>query len=198
MSKQRGSESPPEPHSSAEAPFSVGQYLQAQRVMRGIEIEELSLRTRIPRRSIERLEAGAFDGEPDGFVRGFVRTVSEGLGLDADDTLVRMLREPEVGRRGAGLGVPPRAWLALAGVLVLLVAVLSAIQLVLSGAPDLEEASADEVVRRRDPVRALAEAQAASPPLMETPAPPVREPEPSPASAQASGLPAVSAQPAPR
>ena len=39
-------------------------------------------------------EAGAFDGDPDGFVRGFVRTVADGLGLDADATLLRMLREP--------------------------------------------------------------------------------------------------------
>ena len=80
--------------SGLDEPFSIGGYLKAQRKIRGVGLEELSVRTRIPLRSLDRLEAGAFDGHPDGFVRGFVRTVSEGLGLDPDDTLMRMLSEP--------------------------------------------------------------------------------------------------------
>ncbi|MEE3332273.1 MAG: helix-turn-helix transcriptional regulator [Myxococcota bacterium] len=167
MKQRPEDESPPaasQAEPDGEADFSVGQYLRSQREMRGISVEELSLRTRIPSRSIERLEAGAFDGEPDGFVRGFVRTVAEGLGLDPDDTLVRMLREPEAARRRGG--PRRRGWFALAGVVFVLVAIVSVTQLALRAAPELDTASEDQVMTRQDPVRALAEAQAASPGLL--------------------------------
>ena len=48
--------------------------------------------TRIPIRSLARLEAGVFDAEPDGFARGFVRTVAIALGLPPDETVARMTR----------------------------------------------------------------------------------------------------------
>jgi len=73
---------------------SIGSYLARQRRLRGVSVDELASLTRIPRRSLERLEAGAFDGTPDGFVRGFVRTVAEALGLDPVDAVNRLLREP--------------------------------------------------------------------------------------------------------
>jgi cytoskeletal protein RodZ len=73
---------------------SIGSYLARQRRLRGISVDDLANLTRIPRRSLERLEAGAFDGTPDGFVRGFVRTVAEALGLDPVDAVNRLLREP--------------------------------------------------------------------------------------------------------
>jgi hypothetical protein len=78
---------------------SIGAYIARQRRLRGISLEELEVLTRIPRRSLERLESGAFDAEPDGFGRGFVRTVSIAIGLDPDDTVTRMLREPDPRRR---------------------------------------------------------------------------------------------------
>jgi hypothetical protein len=62
--------------------------------MRGISVGELAELTKIPTRSIERMEAGAFDGNPDGFVRGFVRTIAVGLGLDPEEAVMRMLGEP--------------------------------------------------------------------------------------------------------
>ena len=74
---------------------AIGSYLRLQRGLRAISVEELANLTRIPVRSIERLEAGCFDGQVDGFSKGFVRTVAESLGLDAEDTLARMLSEPE-------------------------------------------------------------------------------------------------------
>jgi len=57
--------------------------------------------TRIPRRSLERLEAGAFDGNPDGFARGFVRAVAEAIGVDPEEAGARLLDEvrPERSRR---------------------------------------------------------------------------------------------------
>ena len=75
---------------------SIGRYLARQRKLRGIGIDELARLTRIPIRSLERLESGAFDHEPDGFARGFVRTVAKAIGLDADETVARMLDEPRL------------------------------------------------------------------------------------------------------
>lgn len=139
--------------------FSIGDYLKAQRMIRGIELQDLSARTRIPLRSLERLEEGAFDRNPDGFVRGFVRTVSLGLGLDPDDTLMRMLVEPRAPRvPQVHIGLSTRAWLAFG---VGLVAAAAGAALLLSAL--WTGPSAPEVVIRRDPVRALAEAHAASP-----------------------------------
>jgi hypothetical protein len=73
-----------------------------QRELRGITRKELCQQTQIPLRSLERLETGAFDGLDDGFVRGFVRTVADALGLDLDDTLARMSPEPTSPTDSAG------------------------------------------------------------------------------------------------
>jgi hypothetical protein len=82
-----------------QASGSIGAYIARQRKLRGISLEELEVLTRIPRRSLERLESGAFDSQPDGFVRGFARTVSTAIGLDPDDTVARMLAEPGLPRK---------------------------------------------------------------------------------------------------
>ena len=80
----------------------IGAYLSQQRRLRGIALAELADQIRIPVRSLERLEKGAFDTTADGFARGFVRTVAEALGLDTDTVVSRMLSEPEdTGRAGA-------------------------------------------------------------------------------------------------
>lgn len=140
---------------------SVGTYLSAQRRLRGISVEELSAQTRIPLRSLERLEAGAFDADVDGFVRGFVRTVAEALGLDPEETLNRTLEEP--GSR-SGPGAPRH--LSLRRVLVTLVAVLSlgavgfGVQLIaISLSREASPGSSPGITLRRDPIRSLAEAQ---------------------------------------
>src|SRR5262245_53404747 len=77
--------------------FSIGRYLASQRELRGISLDDLSARTKIPRRNLERLESGAFDAQQDGFVRGFVRTVADALGLDAREAVMRMSAEPAGG-----------------------------------------------------------------------------------------------------
>ena len=83
---------------------SIGAYLGRQRVLRQITLDELEATTRIPRRSLERLEAGAFDRHQDAFARSFVRTVATALGLDANEAVTRMLAEavPDAGKRGEG------------------------------------------------------------------------------------------------
>jgi hypothetical protein len=101
--------SAPAPASSER--FSIGRYLASQRQLRGISLDDLSARTKIPRRNLERLESGAFDAQSDGFVRGFVRTVADALGLDSQEAVMRMVGEPSAGddellwRRRVRIGV---------------------------------------------------------------------------------------------
>ena len=156
---------------SPEAPVevcSIGAYLASQRELRGISVEELATQTRIPLRSLQRMEAGVFDGDVDGFVRGFVRTVAEALGLDPEDTLARTLVEPGGPERRA-----VRSYLSLRRVLLAagLVAGAAGAIAAFNALPPSETLDRDvrggsERIVRRDPVRALAEAQGAlgSPP----------------------------------
>jgi transcriptional regulator with XRE-family HTH domain len=135
----------------------IGRYIAQQRRLRGIELEDLAARTRIPRRSLERLEAGAFDHSPDGFSRGFVRTVAEAIGLDPDDAVARMLPEPDAARRGSPRG--SRMLGAIAAAVALVGLALAARQLFASLPARLQATTASERPVRRDYVRALAEAQ---------------------------------------
>jgi cytoskeleton protein RodZ len=134
----------------------IGRYIARQRRLRGIELEDLAALTRIPRRSLERLEAGAFDHSPDGFSRGFVRTVAEAIGLDPDDAVARMLHEPDTGRRASPRG--GRMLGAVAAMVALLALAIAARQLFAS-LPARTQRPAGQLPVRRDYVRALAEAQ---------------------------------------
>ena len=143
---------------------SIGTYLAGQRKLRGISIEELSTQTRIPLRSLERLEAGLFDSDIDGFVRGFVRTVAEALGLDPADTLARTLAEPGLAET-SGIRLPPSVLrvMLVAGLVVGVVAAIAAVRaLPIAAVLDRDPGQESERVIRRDPVRTLAEAQGAS------------------------------------
>jgi len=137
------------------APVGIGAYLAQQRRLRGLDLEDLVSLTRIPRRSLERLEGGAFDRHPDGFARGFVRSVARAMGLDPDDTVARMLEEPVASPR-ASWPDPRRLLLGVGGLLVLLGL---ALLLVLrpEGPADRDAPAAREPrLVRRDAVRALA------------------------------------------
>ena len=154
---------------------SIGAYLARQRELRGFTLDDLASLTRIPRRSLERLESGIFDHAPDGFVRGFVRTVATALGLDPDEAVMRLLREPEeqTAAAEASRGVwaePGLRWAALALVALCLVGGIAWLVASLAGRP--EAAPSDEVVVRRDPVRALASDLEAGRIRLPPPAPP--------------------------
>ncbi len=135
----------------------VGQYLASQRRLRDISLDELAELTKIPRRSLERLEAGSFDGTSDGFVRGFVRAVAASLGLDPDEAVMRLMDEPEELAPVARFGLPARKWLArglaLLGVGLGLAGLWLLISLWLEPSPPSLPA---DVILRRDPVRSLA------------------------------------------
>ena len=139
--------------------FSIGRYLTAQRELRGISLDELSARTKIPRRNLERLESGAFDTQSDGFVRGFVRTVAVALGLDTNEVMMRMSGEP--------LGADEDALWRRRMRVALITAVLGGIVLIALGL-GLRQATRwiveptggpPDHVFRRDAVRSLAEQQ---------------------------------------
>jgi cytoskeletal protein RodZ len=135
----------------------VGAYLAQQRHLRGISLDQLATLTRIPLRSLERLEGGAFDRDPDGFSRGFVRTVAEALGLDPDDSVARLLPEPPHDPAGLRRGWRSRRvqWWALGGVVVAAAAGTWWAVSDETAAPPAPE-PARELVYRRDAVRALA------------------------------------------
>jgi hypothetical protein len=143
--------------------LSIGRYLAGQRRLRGVSIDELADRTRIPRRSLERLEDGAFDQQADGFARGFVRTVAQALGLNVDEAVMRLLEEPPSGdedlayRRDAAW-----RWAVASALLVGVSAAVFGLWSLLGGASEPAEQVSREILYRRDAVRALAEEQRAS------------------------------------
>ncbi len=143
----------------------IGAYLARERRLRGISVGELAELTKIPARSIERMEAGAFDGNPDGFVRGFVRAIAAALGLDPEEAVMRMLGEPADSAEAAGrpaLRFDGRL-LVVAGALVGAAALGLAIWGWVSRAPSAPQRDeAPKIVYRRDAVRALADEQARS------------------------------------
>lgn len=144
-----------------ESVFSVGAYLSQQRRLRGLSLDALEAATRIPRRSLARLEAGAFDHQQDAFVRGFVRTVAGAIGVDPIDTLERMA-DAAPGRATRRRRLPWRAAGAgLAAAVLLAASVALAVGLAGREVPaPVAAASAPPepvVSMRRDPVRLLAE-----------------------------------------
>ena len=145
--------------------ISIGAYLARERRMRGISVGELADLTKIPTRSIERMEAGAFDGNPDGFVRGFVRTIAVGLGLDPEEAVMRMLVEPaDLAEAPGGSALwLDRRLLVIAALLVVTASLGLAIWGWASRAPSTPaDDDATKIVYRRDAVRALADEQARS------------------------------------
>ena len=137
---------------------SVGRYLAAQRRLRNISLDELATLTKIPRRSLARLEAGHIDELPDGFSRGFVRTVAEALGLDSEEAVMRLLREPpeDVAEAGRRPPLEQKTMFARAAVLAGIVLLALALwKLVAALLVPVEASVTRDVVRRHDPVRAL-------------------------------------------
>lgn len=165
--KIRGvSEDPPLSGSddATEPDGSVGRYLARQRKLRGISLDELAGVTQIPRRSLERLEGGAFDRQVDGFSRGFVRTVADALGLDAEDAVLRLLGEPsDLEDEPVFLSDSLKRWAIVAAFAI------GSVTLILGGwslwarmGRNAANSGSEEVFIRRDVVRELAASQSES------------------------------------
>lgn len=154
---------PPSKGPAREREVSIGAYLARQRRLRGISVAELAELTKIPIRSIQRMESGAFDRNPDGFVRGFVRAIAVALGLDPEETVMRMLGEPADSAEALR---PPKLWrgrrlIVVSGLLAATLGVALAIWGWTSHAPPAPTAEdSPKLVYRHDAVRALAEEQA--------------------------------------
>jgi cytoskeleton protein RodZ len=77
---------------SEEEPASadgVGEFLRRERELRHISLDEVAERTKISRRYLEAIEAGRYERLPgETFVRGFIRSYAQSVGLDPDDTLL--------------------------------------------------------------------------------------------------------------
>jgi cytoskeletal protein RodZ len=153
----------------AEGEPGIGGYLASQRKLRGISLDELAGLTKIPRRSLERLESGAFDANPDGFVRGFVRTVAAALGLDPDESVMRLMREPdwEADEAPAPPQVPGTRLARAAAAVVAAGLLAGAIWLAVAWLSAPPEPAAPPLVLRRDPVRELVTEAAPAPPAPE-------------------------------
>lgn len=137
-----------------EPPEAIGAYLSRQRRLRGISLEALHKTTQIPLRSLERLEAGAFDKKPDGFVRGLVRTVAEALGLDPSETVTRMLREVVAPDATTHLGSFSKQHILVLGTLALILVTGLALWVAVSWDEEAAPPAA-ALPQRRDAVREL-------------------------------------------
>jgi len=95
---------------------SFGEEIKRERELRDISLKEIADATNISVRFLEALERNDFSVLPGGvYVRGFIRSVAQHVGLDVDETLAayqqeterqEMLQESETGRGGHGR--PPR------------------------------------------------------------------------------------------
>lgn len=67
---------------------SVGNYLQHERELRGISLDEVADATRISVRQLEKLEQGRFAELPgEVFVKGYLRAYARVVGLKSDDVI---------------------------------------------------------------------------------------------------------------
>jgi hypothetical protein len=67
-----------------------GEFLRRERELRHISLDDVAERTKISRRYLEAIEEEQYDRLPgETFVRGFIRSYAQSVGLDPADTLLR-------------------------------------------------------------------------------------------------------------
>jgi cytoskeleton protein RodZ len=67
----------------------VGEFLRRERELRHISLDDVAERTKISRRYLEAIEEEQYDRLPgETFVRGFIRSYAQSVGLDPTDTLL--------------------------------------------------------------------------------------------------------------
>jgi transcriptional regulator with XRE-family HTH domain len=108
----------------------VGEFLRRERELRHISLDEVAARTKISRRYLEAIEAGRYERLPgETFVRGFIRSYAQSVGLDPEDTILmynqaraaqeRVLPHPErIPPQRSAQGARSLLWLLVAGLVV--------------------------------------------------------------------------------
>jgi transcriptional regulator with XRE-family HTH domain len=93
----------------------LGEFLRRERELRHISLDDVAERTKISRRYLEAIEEERYDRLPgETFVRGFIRSYAQSVGLDPEDTLLiynhsRMAHD-EAPPRAEHLSPRRRAW----------------------------------------------------------------------------------------
>ena len=65
-----------------------GSYLKSERELRGVTLEELNSKTKIPVRYLQALENNQFDDLPqEVFIKGYIRSVAKVIGAQEDEVL---------------------------------------------------------------------------------------------------------------
>ena len=65
-----------------------GSYLKSERELRGVTLEEINSKTKIPSRYLQALENNQFDELPEEvFIRGYLRSISHVIGAQEDEVL---------------------------------------------------------------------------------------------------------------
>jgi cytoskeletal protein RodZ len=118
--------------------FEIGNSLRDARVRKGLELAQLEAETKIRARYLRALEEEQFDALPgDSYVKGFLRTYAERLGLDGQlyvdeyNSRFSLAEEPVVASRDKGRARRARAEshaviVALVGILAVTVLVIAA------------------------------------------------------------------------
>lgn len=76
---------------------SIGAYLQRERELRQVSLEELVQVTRVPLKMLQHIEVDEFDALPgDVFARGFVRSYARALGLPESEVIARFDRSRKI------------------------------------------------------------------------------------------------------
>lgn len=79
--------------------LAFGRYLRAQRELRGLPVDEIARRSKIPPTLIDALEEGQAERFPERvFLINYVRSYASIVGLDPDDALNRFEQIPEAPR----------------------------------------------------------------------------------------------------
>src|ERR671918_2252147 len=67
----------------------LGEFLRRERELRHVSLDDVAERTKISRRYLEAIEEERYDRLPgEAFVRGFIRSYAQSVGLDPEDTLL--------------------------------------------------------------------------------------------------------------
>jgi transcriptional regulator with XRE-family HTH domain len=117
----------------------LGEFLRRERELRHISLDDVAERTKISRRYLEAIEEGQYDRLPgETFVRSFIRSYAQSVGLDPADTLLmysqsRMvyetpsLRTARTPRARRSWSERSLLWLLMAGVLIVGVVLMSVV-----------------------------------------------------------------------